>query len=374
MPSIVTEKAWSEIRRLCASSLDAWTLRAKAMPHLQKLVPFDCAWSATADPATLLATGGVSEHIPEKASALFLRNELLHDDVNKFGWLGRQPRPVNTLYAATRGNPERSPRYRDILRPFGMGDELRVALRDGGLCWGYICLHRSLKARPFADDETSLLHRMQPLFAAGLRNALLLGDRPPPGRAEPPAVVTLADDLSVVNMTPNAAALLDELRDSPPGPSASQAVRSVAVGLLARERGATEDFGPSPRLRVRTRARRWLTVHALRLSGFERRGEIAVVLERARLEEMAPLLLSAYGLTERERGVALFAIRGMSNKAIARALSVAPLTVQQHLKAVFEKTCVHSRGELRARVMAEFASTPRAAAPKVSHSSVDWRA
>ena len=109
----------------------------------------------------------------------------------------------------------------------------------------------------------------------------------------------------------------------------------------------------SPCVRVRTRAGRWLKLHALRLSGADQSRQIAVIIEPARAQEMAPLLLAAYALTERERKIAQCVLRGMSNKLIARELAVSPLTVQQHLKAVFEKLDVHSRGELIARVLFE---------------------
>ncbi len=349
------EKAQEEIRRLCLEGLDAWALRAEALQSIQALVPFDCAWWATADPATLLFTGGVSEDIPEKATPLFLANEILGEDVNKFSGLAQGASPVNTLYAATQGRPERSPRFRDILQPFGMGDEMRIALRESGLTWGFICMHRTSNATPFSAAEMALLGGLGPHLAGGLRNALLLERKTSGPGHETPGVVTLSDDLDIVHTTPNAEVWLEEMADWPAGAVPAQAVTSVAARLLVQERGETP--GPllaSPRVRIRTRAGRWLTLHALRLSSAERGGQIAVVIEPARPEEMAPLLLSAYALTERERGIAQYVLRGMSNKAIAGALSVSPLTVQQHLKAIFEKIGVHSRGELTGRVLVEY--------------------
>jgi DNA-binding CsgD family transcriptional regulator len=353
------EKAHDGLVRLCRTGLDAWALRAQALPRMQALIPFDCAWFATADPATLLMTGGFSQDIPSKATPLFLENELLQYDVNKFRGLAASNLQVNSLYAATRDDPERSARYRNILQPFGMGDELRIALVDAGLCWGFICLHRTFNSIPFSPEEMITLRALGPHLATGLRNALLLDRERPRAGSEAPGIVTLSDDLSVVSVTANAAAWLEEMADSPARSVPPQAVLSVAATLLAQERGEAALDTLTPRVRINTRAGRWLTLHALRLSNGEHGGEIVVILEPARSEDMAPLLLSAYSLTERERTVAQRALRGMSNKAIGRDLGVSPLTVQQHLKAVFEKVGVHSRGELRARVLAEFQAEGR---------------
>jgi DNA-binding CsgD family transcriptional regulator len=54
----------------------------------------------------------------------------------------------------------------------------------------------------------------------------------------------------------------------------------------------------------------------------------------------------AFGLSGREREVAALALRGQSAKAIASSLVISPWTVQDHLKAIYEKTGVRGRGEL----------------------------
>ena len=81
-------------------------------------------------------------HRPFVQDAAFVANEFLQADVNKWVQLARASHPANGLYQATLGNPESSTRYREILAPLGFGDELRAALIDGGLCWGFMCLHR----------------------------------------------------------------------------------------------------------------------------------------------------------------------------------------------------------------------------------------
>jgi DNA-binding CsgD family transcriptional regulator len=55
-------------------------------------------------------------------------------------------------------------------------------------------------------------------------------------------------------------------------------------------------------------------------------------------------------LTLRERDVALAVIRGETTRQIADALYLSPWTVQDHLKAIFDKTGVRSRRELVAQL------------------------
>jgi LuxR family maltose regulon positive regulatory protein len=62
-----------------------------------------------------------------------------------------------------------------------------------------------------------------------------------------------------------------------------------------------------------------------------------------------PALAPADALTEREMDVLCLLARGLSNKAIAEQLVVAPSTVKQHLKNVYAKLDVHSRTQAVAR-------------------------
>jgi DNA-binding NarL/FixJ family response regulator len=59
-----------------------------------------------------------------------------------------------------------------------------------------------------------------------------------------------------------------------------------------------------------------------------------------------------YGLTRRENEVAIRILRGESNRVIARALHLTEHTVHDHIKSIFEKAGVRSRGELAGRLLA----------------------
>jgi DNA-binding CsgD family transcriptional regulator len=73
---------------------------------------------------------------------------------------------------------------------------------------------------------------------------------------------------------------------------------------------------------------------------------VAVIVEPAHPARIAPLLMSAYGLTEREQHVTRQVLQGDSTAEIAERLVVSDHTVQQHLKGVFDKTGVRSRRDL----------------------------
>jgi DNA-binding CsgD family transcriptional regulator len=349
------ERAEREVLRLCQAGLDARTFAVEALRRLRAAIPVDAFFWATADPATLLFTGSVVEEIPERVTPLFLNNEFLQDDVNKFVQLARRRDPVDSLYRATAGEPERSLRYRDILAPVGLGDELRAALVDSGSCWGFLCLHRERSGPKFTPDEAALLRRLTTPLARGLRTTMLLDDAKDALGPDEPGILILADDLSVVAMTPAAERWLAEIEDWPRRNELPHAIPTLAQRLRAIEREGDASKVALPQVRIRTRSGRWLTLHASRLRGAaaENLDQTAILLEPARPSQTASLVLQAYGLTERENQVAHLVLGGLSTDEIATRLCISVLTVQQHLKAVFDKAAVRSRRELVARVFAE---------------------
>ncbi len=63
---------------------------------------------------------------------------------------------------------------------------------------------------------------------------------------------------------------------------------------------------------------------------------------------MLDAVLRARGLSAREREVAALLLQGRSAKAIAATLVLSPWTVQDHMKAIYEKTGVSDRYALAA--------------------------
>jgi DNA-binding CsgD family transcriptional regulator len=100
---------------------------------------------------------------------------------------------------------------------------------------------------------------------------------------------------------------------------------------------------------VRAKSGCWLVVRASVL-GDDPGAQVAAMIEPARPHELAPLVADAYRLTEREREVTRHVARGLSTEAIGARLYLSRWTVQDHLKAIFAKVGVSTRGELVARV------------------------
>jgi DNA-binding NarL/FixJ family response regulator len=91
-------------------------------------------------------------------------------------------------------------------------------------------------------------------------------------------------------------------------------------------------------------------MHASVLEGTD---QLALVIEPAKASEVAPLIVEAYGFTQRELEVTRAIARGLGTAEIAAHLFVSQHTVRDYVKSVFEKVGVSSRGELVAKVFAD---------------------
>ena len=115
----------------CYAGLDVAGLRDEVLRRLRRIMSVDAAFFATVDPQTLLFTSAVAEEPLAAATPLFLDNEYGRGDVNKFAALAEAADPVGSLDRATRGQRPDSARYREVISPLGLGDELRAALISG---------------------------------------------------------------------------------------------------------------------------------------------------------------------------------------------------------------------------------------------------
>ena len=336
----------------CYTGLDAFGLREEVLRRLRRILSVDAAFFATVDPMTLLFTSAVAEEPLGAATPLFLENEFGREDVNKFAVLAESADPVGSLDRATRGQRPASARYREIMGPLGLGDELRAALVTKQGCWGLLCLHREDASYGFDARDIALIRRISPHVAEGLRRAVTIGPAAAiSAELEVPGVIVLDANLAVVSMSLEAGQWLEEIgeADWPPASELPIPVYAAAARLAWLEEGSAPSQPPAA-VRLRSRAGRWLSLHASRLRG-PPAPQIGVVIEPTPATQIGALLLSAHGLTNAQSRVVALVVRGHSTRQIVGELHISANTVQEHITAAFDKFGVRSRRELVAAVL-----------------------
>jgi DNA-binding CsgD family transcriptional regulator len=347
--SYASERARDRIAALAGAGLDLVGLWREATAIIEPVVPhyMGPCWY-TLDPASLLITSHFNEYIrelPQESLAL----EYYEDDVNQLADVVRSESGVSTLHEATNGEPSSSPRWQANIE-LGGDQELIVGLRTAsGDAWGGLGLYREPGEPMFQPDEIAFVRAIAPSLAEGARRALLFGEAADPEGPEAPGLLVLSPDWEVESATPGVEQWVSDLPegdwDAGRLPSAVLAV----AGRALRSAEGRDAPGEVALARVLTRSGRWVVLHGATLvSDGQRR--VAVIVEPAHPARIVPLLMSAYGLTEREQDVTRLVLQGESTTSIAERLVVSAHTVQQHLKSIFEKVGVRSRRDLVGKV------------------------
>lgn len=335
---------------------DAVELFSRASAGLRRLAPYDSAVWTAADPETGLITAPMlTENLGSgEGCAAYWESELLEENIVPFRELARAPVPAATLRAATGDLPARSARFRRLLRGQGVHDELRAVLRIGDRPWGLVSLFRTTNA--FGTAELTLLAGLSRPLAARLRSLARPSPAAPPAQSPAPGLIFFDESGEATSINGEARYYLALLPKGPSFPSPlglKLPIWVIGTALQARAIADGRDHGHA-RVRIRTTEGQWLNCHASTLTGVGGRpGPVALVIEPAAPTDLAVLVAEAYGLTPRELQITQLVARGMTTAEIATALFISPHTVRDHVKAVFTKTSVSSRGELVARVFTE---------------------
>ena len=343
------DRALDKIARLSTEADDLAAFGRASTEVLASTVPY--YWKPcwyTLDPASLLITSHFHEGLAE-FPAEWLADEYYGDDVNKIADVVRSPDGLSTLHEATGGDPSGTNRWRQNMT-MGGDQELILGLRTkSGEVWGALGLYREPERPLFDSAEKQFLQAAAPYLAEGARRALLVGESRDPEGPDAPCLLILNERWQVDSITPGAERWLSELPD---GDWAAGRLPSAVVAVAARAlRSAAKPGDPTGVAvsRVLSRAGTWLVLHGACL-GAGRAPRVAVIVEPAHPARIYPLLMSAYGLTERERDVTRLVLQGNSTVEIAESLVVSVHTVQQHLKSIFDKTGVRSRRDLVGKV------------------------
>jgi DNA-binding CsgD family transcriptional regulator len=305
------------------------------MSAFSKAVGFDGYCMFGVDPLSGLRTVMFSRHGLTAPTQRLLYNETVERDANRYADLASGPTRVGILAAGGAGEPK-SHRLHEMLRPDGYTCELRVVLTSGGRYWGAVSLFRT--RRSFTDNEVAVAAELVEPLSVALRR-YQIGT---PGRTSSPrrdGIVTIHRDGQML-VGPEAAEWLSALAQSwPDGAAPEDVERAVLETAHAARRGE-----PHPTSRVRMPGGGWLTISAVRISQAEY-PEVAV-LRAGDPATVTPAFAAWCGLTNAEGRVLQALATGAAAKHIARSLEVSPLTVNDHLAAVYRKAGVRGRNEL----------------------------
>ncbi|MEU0932914.1 helix-turn-helix transcriptional regulator [Embleya sp. NPDC005971] len=332
---------------------DALDLFGRVSARLRRQVPFQSAVWTAADPETGLITAPmlVQNMGSGEGCAAYWQSELLEENVLPFRDLARAGVPAAGLRAATGDLPGRSARFRRLLLDQGVHDELRAVLRIGDRPWGLVSLFRTTDA--FRPEETALLAELSRPLAGRLRRFARSPASTPGTDSPAPGLILFDEAGEATSANEEARGHLARLPEGPSFPTAlglRLPIWVLGTALQARAIADGRDRG-SARVRIRTTEGRWLSCHASCLTGpGGRPGPVALVIEPATPADLAVLVAEAYGLTSRELQITQLTARGLSTAEIAAALFISPHTVRDHLKTIFAKTDVSTRGALVARL------------------------
>lgn len=343
------ERAVDKIARLAAEPRDVvsfWQASAEVLAGCIEFYWTPCWY--TLDPASLLVTShfhdGLDVLPPE-----WLVVEYRKSEDHSISDVAASQAGISTLHEATQGDPSQSARWR-VCQEAGSDQELILRLRArSGDVWGALSLYRESERPLFDDADKRFLVALAPHLAEGARRGLLVGEASEPEGPQAPGLLILNDRWEVESSTPVVQHWLSALPD---GDWDAGRLPSAVLSLAGRVMRSAQSPGQPGEImvsRVLADGGTWVVLHGASLisDGSHR---VAVIIEPAHPARIYPLLMSAYGLTERERDITRLILQGESTAQIAQQLTVSVHTVQQHLKSIFDKTGVRSRRDLVAKV------------------------
>jgi DNA-binding CsgD family transcriptional regulator len=273
------------------------------------------------------------EYEPRLAQAEYAGNE-----PHTFASLAYRQQPTARLSDLPDRDRRRSARLNNVWRPLGLEQELRVMFLTERTCWGAAGMVRA--GSDFTDREIDFLVAVAPAVASATRLAVRSEARSllPDGH---PAIVVVGPRGEPRAVTTAAQRWQERLDEIAPG-RFTLMMQIMAFGARTASSGVF-------RARLRDARGRWAFLEASPLIGGDD-DQVAVTIKPASGDQLIGLLLVAYGLTAREREICHEVIAGHSTADMASRLFISSNTVQDHLKSIFAKVGVRSRGELVARL------------------------
>jgi DNA-binding CsgD family transcriptional regulator len=297
-------------------------------------------WHRT-DPATGALVDGAQIGGAPGSLEESLVYEYRRPDVNRFVDMMGGRDKVAAISTSTGNQPASSARFREMIEPTGVADELRVAFGDAYGTWMSLV---AFTQRRMTEADLRFVSDLVPTTTNAIRVVTARSLEAPSASPAPddgwaPSVLLLDASDRIVSADAVARKRLALL----PGPGGDQAP-GVMSFLTARARWDRSE-GPAT-ARMRALDGRWFMIDVSVLDDAGS-GHVAAVIQPAPSELVLDNVLRAMGLSAREREVAALLAQGRPTKSIAAMLQLSPWTVQDHVKAVYAKTGV-SRADLGA--------------------------
>ena len=332
--------------RLARARMDNDVFRWEAAEVLRRAIGFDTWGWVLLDPASGL---------PGLFTRYTITNPMIGDNLRRFLSLELQsrtcppfgpsrPPEVSVLSAATGGALDRDRRWREMLGPAGLGDQLTAPLAADGVHWAHLTLYRDGDRGWFTPGDSDFIASVAPLLAARLRTGLR---HTTPAGTDPsePSTIIVDRDLTLVTATGDAWRWIARLRLAKG--TAAEPLPGFIYAMLTHLAHAAQ---PDQTAQVRLQAAdgTWVLVRVAPLTGPHVDGGYAITLQAASAADLIDVLMPAWNLTPRESEVAALIIEGRSSDDIAAALFLSPHTVRDHVKNIFGKVGVHNRRHLTA--------------------------
>jgi DNA-binding CsgD family transcriptional regulator len=349
------ERLIDEVDLLGARGLPQKELFAELAPRLRNVISNDASCWHTLDPHTRLMTSDSPDELIERgvfapdeapaAGELLVRSEYIVEDVNTFAGLAARRVPVGILDHVTRGDPQRSARYRDLLLPAGIPHELRAAFVIRGRVWGAVHIARRVASGPFEQRDVDALAGVAGAIARGIRASLRFD------AARRATASRRRGSSSSAHGTRSSSSRRRRANCSPRCAPTDRPTPTMQWPRPCSRSPRLSAARPRPVKADRTSSR-----FPAATAGSPSTGRCPALPATAASPSSssgarsATVRLEAFGATAREREVATLLARGLSRAEMAEALVLSPHTVEDHVKNLYEKLGVASRQELVARV------------------------
>lgn len=354
------------LRALCELKLHAEVLVPAVLEALHQVVPSHRNLFDWTDEQGRLVRYFIEGPIDGAIAQLYFdefHNRREAEAMPRFDTLHRLPPGVRGADELAHEGFFRSALYNEIWRPQGFHTRLEAVVRgrDGRLL-GSLVLYRAPGDPRFTLDDERRLAAVLPAFAAGLQGCgpAVADDRHVPS-PEPPESLLLTLQGQVCHASPGAHRLLlmaegGASRDSLSKPLdllAGRLLPMLLQGLRAQARAqAGQATAPPPSITHETAAGQFVASGRLLRPLAEGHPPLAqVTLQRLEPHRVAlERALRALPVTAGQLAVCRHLVHGRTHGEIGHHLGVAPATVVDHVRKVYQALDVRSALELRAAV------------------------